>query len=66
MTWVCRLHEEVTGTSPWRSEERDQASAALLEALLICWFSCSSFKLENSQGSVRETIQPRQKQALGS
>lgn len=65
MTWVCRLHE-VTGTSLWCSEERHQGSAALPEALLLCCFSCSSFKLENSQGSVRETIQPRQKQSLGS
>lgn len=38
MTWVCRLHEEVIGTSLWCSEERDQSSVALLEALLICCF----------------------------
>lgn len=38
MTWVCRLHEEVIDASLWCSEERDQSSVALLEALLICCF----------------------------
>lgn len=65
MTRVCRLHEEVIGTSLLCSEERDQGSAALLEALIICWFCCCFFKHEKSQGGVREAIQPRQNQALG-
>lgn len=65
MTRVCRLHEEVIGTFLLCSEERGQGSAALLEALLICWFCCCFFKHEKSQGGVREAIQPRQNQALG-
>jgi len=66
MTLVCTLCEEAIGTPLRFSEERDQGSAVLLEALPICWFCCCFFKHEKSQVDVRETIQPRQKQALGS
>lgn len=49
-------------------KERDQGSAALLEGCLFFFFFSfpSSFEHEKSQRGVRETIQPRQKQTVGS
>lgn len=57
MTWVCRLDEEVIGTSLWCSEERGRGSATLLEALLctaktdikaVCFLSVLSTPLKNA------------------
>lgn len=63
MTWVCRLHEEVIGASFWCSEERDQHCWSLC---LFIVFLAVLLNVKNPRESVRETIQPRQKQALNS